>query len=76
MRKLTLVWTANGFQLHWQSAPAGERAKMKRASKTKFTCLECGQNAWAPPGALLLCGVCLAEHKQLQVMLAELRAAA
>jgi hypothetical protein len=32
---------ASGFQLHWQSAPAGERAKMKRASKTKFTCPEC-----------------------------------
>ena len=49
---------------------------MKRASKTKFTCPECGQNAWAKPDALLLCGVSLAEHKQLQVMLAEIREAA
>jgi hypothetical protein len=67
---------ASGFQLHWQSAPAGERVKVKRKSKTKFTCPECGQNAWAKPDALLLCGVSLAEHKQLQVMLAELREAA
>jgi hypothetical protein len=34
------------------------------------------QRRWAKPDALLLCGVCLAEHKQLQVMLAELREAA
>jgi hypothetical protein len=66
---------ASGFQLHWQSAPAGERAKMKRASKTKFTCPECAKRS-AKPDALLLCGVCLAEHKQLQVMLAELGTAA
>src|SRR6516165_11228589 len=26
-----------------------------------------GQNAWMKPDALLLCGVCLAEHKQLPV---------
>ena len=29
---------ATGFQLHWQSAPAGHEAKAKKASKTKFTC--------------------------------------
>jgi hypothetical protein len=76
MRKAYVRLAASGFQLHWQSAPAGERAKMKLASKTKFTCPEYGQNAWAKPDVLLLCGVCLAEHKQLQVMLAELREAA
>jgi predicted RNA-binding Zn-ribbon protein involved in translation (DUF1610 family) len=30
----------------------------KKASKIKFTCPECGQNAWAKPDALLLCGAC------------------
>jgi predicted SprT family Zn-dependent metalloprotease len=49
---------ATGFQLHWQSAPETEQAKAKRASKTKFTCPECGQNAWAKPDALLICGNC------------------
>jgi hypothetical protein len=29
---------ADGFRLHWQSAPEGKHAKAKRASKTKFTC--------------------------------------
>src|SRR3990172_1465620 len=28
----------------------------KRASKTKYTCPACGQNAWAKKGASLLCG--------------------
>jgi hypothetical protein len=37
---------ATGFQLHWQSASQSQQAKAKKASKTKFTCPECGQNAW------------------------------
>jgi predicted SprT family Zn-dependent metalloprotease len=49
---------AKGFQLHWQSAPAGKQAKAKKASKTKFTCTECGQNAWAKRDSLLICGAC------------------
>jgi hypothetical protein len=49
---------ARGFQLHWQSAPANEQGRAKRASKSKFSCPDCGQNAWAKPGALLICGVC------------------
>jgi predicted SprT family Zn-dependent metalloprotease len=49
---------ATGFQLHWQSAPQGREAKAKKASKTKYTCPECGQNAWGKPDALLICGDC------------------
>lgn len=48
-----------GFQLHWQSQPeADDRAVAKRASKTKFTCPSCGQNAWAKADAQLICGEC------------------
>jgi len=48
-----------GFQLHWESAPGEEGARAnKKASKTKYTCPECGQNAWAKPNALLICGAC------------------
>ena len=36
-------------------------AAKKRASKTKYTCPECGQNAWAKPDACLLCGHCQEE---------------
>ena len=35
--------------------------KKKRASKTKFTCPECGLNAWAKADAELVCGVCECE---------------
>jgi hypothetical protein len=49
---------AQGFQLHWQSIPATEQARGKKSSKTKFTCPECGQNAWAKPDAHLICGEC------------------
>jgi hypothetical protein len=49
---------ATGFQLHWQSIPATEQARGKKSSKTKFTCPECGLNAWAKPDAHLICGMC------------------
>jgi len=45
-----------GVALHWQSLPAVGSAK--KTSKNKFSCPECGQNAWAKPGARLICGVC------------------
>jgi hypothetical protein len=34
--------------------------KKKLASKTKYTCPSCGLNAWAKPGAWLVCGECQA----------------
>ena len=52
---------ARGFRLHWQSAPADQGARAKKASKTKYPCPECGQNAWAKPNALLICGACYEE---------------
>jgi len=52
-----------GFVLHWQSVPASEQGKAKKASKMKFTCPECGQNAWAKPDAHLICGECFDEDK-------------
>ena len=45
---------SSGYQLHWQSLPASGRKTI--TSKRKFTCPECGQNAWAKPGARLICG--------------------
>lgn len=63
---------AQGFQLRWQSAPAGPQAKAKKASKTKFTCPDCGQNAWAKPDALLICGLCYDDGEgEICLMLAE-----
>lgn len=64
---------AEGFQLHWQSAPpAGQREKAKAASKTKFACPECEQNAWAKPNALLICGDCYKDGEgEIVRMLAE-----
>ena len=53
---------ASGFALKWQSHPQGKRgvkSAAKARSKTKYTCLECGQNAWAKPSANLLCGQCI-----------------
>jgi hypothetical protein len=63
---------ATGFALHWQSAPASKQGKAKKSGKTKFTCPECGQNAWAKPDALLLCGECYDEGEgEICFMLAE-----
>jgi predicted SprT family Zn-dependent metalloprotease len=50
---------AAGFRLHWQSqAPPSKERDTKRASKTKYTCGDCGANAWAKPGAQLVCAEC------------------
>jgi ribosomal protein S27AE len=61
---------ASGFQLHWQSLPAV--GSKKKSSKRKFTCPECGQNAWAKPTARLICGECFDEGEgDICFMLAE-----
>jgi predicted SprT family Zn-dependent metalloprotease len=49
---------ATAFILHWQSHAQTEQGKAKRASKTKYTCPDCGLNAWAKPGVALRCGDC------------------
>ena len=46
----------SGLQLHWQSNQAVGSTKI--TSKRKFTCPECGQNAWAKPSGRLICGEC------------------
>lgn len=35
-----------------------EAAKKKKASKTKFSCPECGTNAWGKPDLNIMCGDC------------------
>lgn len=63
---------AKGLKLHWES-PTGLAAEKKPrdASKTKFTCPACEQNAWAKSDAVLICGVCLEdEPDEPQTMLA------
>ena len=49
----------DGFKLNWQSRPdaAGTAAK-KKPTRAKFTCPDCGMNAWAKPEAVLICGAC------------------
>jgi hypothetical protein len=52
------------FTLRWQSCPEDPTLKTRRASKTKFTCPDCGQNAWAKPDALLISGACADEEDE------------
>ena len=59
---------AHGFQLHWQSATTGAHGKGKQASKTKFTCPDCGQNVWGKPGAQVRCDFCSAKMMSQEPM--------
>jgi ribosomal protein L37E len=59
---------ATGFTLRWQSRTDDPQRAKKAASKTKYTCRECGQNAWAKPDAKLICGGCYEEHGKLRTM--------
>ena len=49
-----------GFTIPWHALTAVDTsiAKNKAASKTKYSCSECGLNAWAKPGVILVCGSC------------------
>jgi SprT-like family len=64
---------ATGFRLRWQSRTQDDPTrKAKKASKTKFTCPECAQNAWAKPDAQLICGACYEDGEgEIRLMLAE-----
>lgn len=62
----------DGFRLAyvelWSDDEAEAKAKKKNASKTKYCCPSCDANAWAKPGANLICGDC---DEQMQAELAE-----
>jgi len=60
-----------GFTLRWQSRADDRERQKKAASKTKYTCPNCGQNAWAKPYAVLICGVCHIEDGSIYEMEAE-----
>jgi hypothetical protein len=51
-----------GWKLNLQSAVA---IGPGRKNKSKFTCLECGQNAWGKPGLNVICGICLQATGQI-----------
>jgi hypothetical protein len=47
----------------WRSEEDKAKARKKTASKTKYTCPGCDQNAWGKPDLLILCGVCELEFE-------------
>src|SRR5215813_427420 len=59
---------AKGFALNWQSRVEAKEAKTRTESKIKYTCSNCEQNAWAKPGAMLICGVCFDEDGEIYHM--------
>jgi predicted SprT family Zn-dependent metalloprotease len=52
---------------HDRSSESDSTRKKKAASKTKYSCPECGLNAWAKPEAPLVCGDCKAEMEAEKV---------
>lgn len=55
-----LKWGSQTAQINAAAGKASVRAK-KAASKTKYTCPDCGTNAWAKPDTKLQCGECILE---------------
>ena len=56
----TYLAAGDAFLYHDRDGDEGatKTRKKKAASKTKFTCPDCEQNAWAKPDAHLVCGDC------------------
>lgn len=55
---------AAGHALRWQGVGQGaadedKEKKPSKKNKVKYTCPDCDQNAWAKPGANLICGDCM-----------------
>lgn len=48
----------SGFKLNWQSRSMDARQKPPQKSKVKYSCPDCGQNAWGKPDTKLICGEC------------------
>lgn len=59
--KAFLRLVATGFFIAWGEAPEQNQKRAAAKMKVKYTCVECGQNAWAKPGAQFGCGVCSEE---------------
>ena len=55
---------AGGFTITWMDRAAEEAGKGKpgkKATRQKYTCPDCGLNAWAKPEITLVCGACEVE---------------
>jgi hypothetical protein len=56
---------SEGFRLAWGeivaevAEDAGGGGGKKKGTRVKFTCPDCGANAWGKPDLKLICGVCL-----------------
>jgi hypothetical protein len=49
---------AQGFALHWQSAPLGVGVRGKDRNKTGYTCPTCKLIVWGKPAIHIICGAC------------------
>src|SRR2546425_4284783 len=54
---------AEGFVISWRDrarahAPGKGKTEGKAGVRTKYTCPDCGLNAWAKAAVVLLCGAC------------------
>ena len=54
---------ASGFVISWrdrarEDAPGKGKTSGKAGIRMKYTCPDCGLNAWAKPEVVLVCGVC------------------
>ena len=50
---------ARGFTLSWHDRTREDAGSTKPVNtRMKYTCPECGVNAWAKPNIVLVCGAC------------------
>jgi predicted SprT family Zn-dependent metalloprotease len=75
----TRALLADGFTLNWKSEDlrglrkaARKQRTAKAASKTKYTCPDCGLNVWAKPDALVVCGSCYEDTQEAIHLVPEL----
>jgi hypothetical protein len=47
------------YALPWRSGGVAQASGPRPPTKLKYTCPECGINAWGKPELKLICGVCM-----------------
>jgi hypothetical protein len=57
-RDTTLLYQDSAYGVRADDEGAVRERERKTASKTRYSCLRTGLNAWAKPGVRLLCGCC------------------
>ena len=64
--KATAKLVEKGFSLSWVDVGLSASAKPKKPTRIKYTCPDCGVNAWGKPDLALFCAADEENHTRME----------